>query len=81
MGLGMLSAFGQGVVRIPRAGFPYCQPFTSTGNPNDINRTGYVFVDLAFSSVYGIKTSFEYFAHTPASPGNPGDGFSFFLFE
>lgn len=48
---------------------------------NDSDQTGYVFVDLAFSSVYGIKTSFEYFAYDAALPGNPGDGFSFFLFD
>lgn len=48
---------------------------------NDSDQTGYVFVDLAFSSVYGIKTSFEYFAYNAAIPGNPGDGFSFFLFD
>ncbi|MBN3583007.1 gliding motility-associated C-terminal domain-containing protein [Algoriphagus aestuarii] len=41
---------------------------------------GYVFIDLPFSPTYGIKTSFEYFIHTPSNPGL-GDGFSFFLFD
>ncbi|MDN3204162.1 PKD domain-containing protein [Algoriphagus sp. C2-7] len=57
---------GQGVLRLTN---------------NDANQTGYVFVDLAFSSAYGIKTSFEYFAYDPAFPNEPGDGFSFFLFD
>ncbi|RIW18304.1 PKD domain-containing protein [Algoriphagus lacus] len=48
---------------------------------NDINQRGWVFVDLPFSSAYGIKTSFEYFAYGPISPNEPGDGFSFFLFD
>ncbi|MFC3879715.1 PKD domain-containing protein [Algoriphagus namhaensis] len=49
---------------------------------NDPDQTGYVFVDLPFSSAYGIKTSFEYFAYDPADPlEGPGDGFSFFLFD
>ena len=41
---------------------------------------GYVFIDLPFSPTYGIKTSFEYFLHTPSATGL-GDGFSFFLFD
>lgn len=48
---------------------------------NGADETGYIYVDLPFSSTYGIKTSFEYFAYSPATPGNPGDGFSFFLFD
>lgn len=48
---------------------------------NDPDQTGYVFVDLPFSSAYGIKTSFEYFAYNAFTPGDPGDGFSFFLFD
>ncbi len=58
---------GQGVLRL---------------TSNDPDETGYVFVDLPFSSAYGIKTSFEYFAYDPADPiDGPGDGFSFFLFD
>lgn len=48
---------------------------------NDSDQRGYVFVDLPFSSSYGIKTSFEYFSYGPASPGDVGDGISFFLFD
>jgi large repetitive protein len=48
---------------------------------NDQDQRGWVFVDLPFSSAYGIKTSFEYFAYGPQSPGNPADGLSFFLFD
>ncbi|EAZ82416.1 PKD domain-containing protein [Algoriphagus machipongonensis] len=67
---------------------------TVTFNPRDIkftgngirlvesedNLRGYLFVDLPFSPTYGIKTSFEYFIHTPSAYGL-GDGFSFFLFD
>ncbi|WP_439488469.1 PKD domain-containing protein [Algoriphagus sp.] len=42
---------------------------------------GYLFIDLPFSPTYGIKTSFEYFIHTPNPDGGAGDGFSFFLFD
>ncbi len=42
---------------------------------------GYLFIDLPFSPTYGIKTSFEYFIHTPNPDGASGDGFSFFLFD
>ncbi|MDI1323946.1 MAG: PKD domain-containing protein [Algoriphagus sp.] len=49
---------------------------------NDADQRGYIFVDLPFSSAYGIKTSFEYFAYNPWDPAEgPGDGFSFFLFN
>lgn len=49
---------------------------------NDADQRGYIFVDLPFSSSYGIKTSFEYFAYNPWDPSEgPGDGFSFFLFN
>lgn len=41
---------------------------------------GYLFIDLPFLPTYGIKTSFEYFVHTPSTTGL-GDGFSFFLFD
>lgn len=107
-------------VVLPRAGYPYCQPFTGNagGDPNNLpftvakgdevifgnplgfnprpifltgqalrlttteeNLRGYVFVDLPFSSVYGIKTSFEYFVHSPGNENGLGDGLSFFLFD
>lgn len=49
---------------------------------NDADQRGYVFVDLPFSSAYGIKTSFEYFAYAPWDMiQGPGDGLSFFLFD
>lgn len=111
--LGLMAGESYAQVVIPRDGFPYCEPFTSStprpntvvdGDPtsafltsgtidgagngvlrltdNGVNQRGYVFVDLPFSSVYGIKTSFEYFAYDPASMAfGPGDGFSFFLFD
>ncbi len=47
----------------------------------DPTLVGYVFVDLPFSSVYGIKTSFEYFVHSPGTPDGLGDGLSFFMFD
>ncbi len=31
-----LPFFASGQVFVPRAGFPYCQPFTGSGNPNDL---------------------------------------------
>lgn len=40
-------------------------------------QAGYVYVDIPFSSTYGIKTSFEYFAYG----GTGADGMSFFLFD
>ncbi|OOG70551.1 PKD domain-containing protein [Algoriphagus sp. A40] len=111
--LGLLGNESYAQVAIPRDGFPYCEPFTSStprantifdGDPvsafltsgnldpsnqgvlrltnNDADQRGYVFVDLPFSSAYGIKTSFEYFAYAPWDlVEGPGDGFSFFLFD
>lgn len=38
---------------------------------------GYVFLDVPFSSEYGVKASFEYFMYG----GSGADGFSFFLFD
>ena len=48
---------------------------------NSVNEKGYIFVDLPFSSAYGIKTSFEYFTYAPAVLNSEGDGFSFFMFD
>lgn len=45
------------------------------------DQLGYAFIDLPFSSTYGIKVSFEYFIYNPSNPGNPGDGISFFLYD
>lgn len=56
---------GQGVLRL---------------TSNQINQTGYVYVDIPFSSKYGIKTSFEYFSYGRAG-AEGADGFSFFLFD
>ncbi|GMQ35316.1 hypothetical protein Ataiwa_35890 [Algoriphagus taiwanensis] len=42
---------------------------------------GYSFIDLPFSSTYGIKVSFEYFIYNPVNPLEPGDGISFFLYD
>lgn len=49
--------------------------------PDDFNQRGWVFVDLPFSSAYGIKASFEYFAYGNSPITDKGDGFSFFLFD
>ncbi|MEB2785115.1 PKD domain-containing protein [Algoriphagus persicinus] len=46
---------------------------TSTGT----NENGYVFVDIPFSSAYGLKVSFDYYSYG----GTGADGFSFFMFD
>ncbi|MHA7129412.1 PKD domain-containing protein [Algoriphagus namhaensis] len=44
---------------------------------NGMDENGYVFVDIPFSSAFGLKVSFEF-----ASFGGTGaDGFSFFMFD
>ncbi|KEO75537.1 hypothetical protein EL17_01430 [Anditalea andensis] len=59
---GVEDPVGQGVLRLTPA----------TGNQN-----GYAYVDIPFSSQYGIKTSFEFFMYG----GNGADGLTFFLFD
>ncbi|TDQ19607.1 gliding motility-associated-like protein [Algoriphagus boseongensis] len=49
--------------------------------PDDFDQRGWVYVDLPFSSAYGIKASFEYFAYGSSPINEKGDGFSFFLFD
>lgn len=49
--------------------------------PDDFDQRGWVYVDLPFSSAYGIKASFEYFAYGSSSINQKADGFSFFLFD
>ncbi|WP_317194884.1 PKD domain-containing protein [Algoriphagus pacificus] len=44
---------------------------------NSVNQRGYVYIDIPFSSAYGIKTSFEYFSYG----GDGADGLAFFLFD
>jgi len=44
---------------------------------NQVNQRGYVYIDIPFSSAYGIKTSFEYFSYG----GDGADGIAFFLFD
>ncbi len=44
---------------------------------NEKDQNGYVYVDIPFSSVFGIKTSFEYFSYG----GTGADGLSVFLFD
>ncbi len=44
---------------------------------NQINQRGYVYIDIPFSSVFGIKASFEYFSYG----GNGADGLTIFLFD
>src|SRR5690606_25918281 len=46
-----------------------------TSNGNDEN--GYVFVDIPFSSAFGLKVSFEFSSYG----GTGADGFSFFMFD
>jgi len=48
---------------------------------NTIDQRGYVFVDLPFSSAYGLKVSFEYFAYGGINPTAYADGISFFMFD
>ncbi|MFC3415525.1 PKD domain-containing protein [Algoriphagus hitonicola] len=44
---------------------------------NELDQRGYVYVDIPFSSVFGIKASFEYFSYG----GTGADGLSFFLYD
>lgn len=44
---------------------------------NVANQRGYMYIDQAFSSTYGVKASFEYFTYG----GTGADGFSVFLFD
>lgn len=44
---------------------------------NQRDQRGYVYIDIPFSSAYGIKTSFEYFSYG----GDGADGITFFLFD
>ena len=48
---------------------------------NTTDQRGYVFIDLPFSSAYGIKVSFEYFAFGGINPPAYADGISFFMFD
>ena len=42
-----------------------------------VEQNGYVYIDVAFPSTYGIKTSFEYFMYG----GSGADGLTVFLFD
>jgi hypothetical protein len=44
---------------------------------NQLEQRGYVYIDIPFSSAYGIKTSFEFFSYG----GDGADGIAFFLFD
>lgn len=44
---------------------------------NQLEQRGFVYIDIPFSSTYGIKTSFEYFSYG----GDGADGLAFFLFD
>lgn len=44
---------------------------------NQESQRGFVYIDIPFSSTYGIKTSFEYFSYG----GDGADGLTFFLFD
>jgi len=55
-------AQGQGVLRL---------------TTNVANQRGFMYIDQAFSSSYGVKASFEYFTYG----GTGADGFSVFLFD
>lgn len=41
------------------------------------DENGYVFVDIPFSSKYGLKVSFDYYSYG----GDGADGFNFFMFD
>lgn len=47
---------------------------------NETNQRGYVYIDIPFPSVFGIKASFEYFSYG-GDVVNRADGISFFLFD
>jgi gliding motility-associated-like protein len=47
---------------------------------NQNNQRGYVYIDIPFPSVFGIKASFEYFSYG-GDAVNRADGISFFLFD
>ncbi|WPR77802.1 PKD domain-containing protein [Algoriphagus sp. NG3] len=60
---------GQGALRLTEA----------SGN-TDQGNVGYAYIDIPFSSKYGVKVSFEYFSY--GSTSNVGaDGISFFMFD
>lgn len=44
---------------------------------NEFDQRGFVYVDIPFSSVFGIKASFEYFSYG----GTGADGLAFFLYD
>ncbi|WP_297335493.1 PKD domain-containing protein [Algoriphagus sp.] len=44
---------------------------------NQLDQRGFVYVDIPFSSVFGIKASFEYFSYG----GTGADGLAFFLYD
>jgi len=44
---------------------------------NQTNQRGYLYIDIPFSSVFGIKASFEYFSYG----GNGADGLTVFMFD
>ncbi|MEB2779811.1 PKD domain-containing protein [Algoriphagus sp. C2-6-M1] len=50
---------------------------------NGQNENGYMFVDIPFSSEFGLKVSFEYssFGGIPDMLGRRADGVSFFMFD
>lgn len=47
---------------------------------NQTNQRGYVYIDIPFPSVFGIKASFEYFSYG-GDVISRADGISFFLFD
>jgi gliding motility-associated-like protein len=47
---------------------------------NQTNQRGYVYIDIPFPSVFGIKASFEYFSYG-GDVLRRADGISFFLFD
>ncbi|NVK53262.1 MAG: hypothetical protein HWD85_10035, partial [Flavobacteriaceae bacterium] len=50
-------------------------------NLSDPSQLGYAFINLPFSSTYGLKVSFEYFIYNDLPNEDPGDGISFFLYD
>lgn len=44
---------------------------------NQTDQRGYVYIDIPFSSIFGIKASFEYFSYG----GNGADGLTIFMFD
>lgn len=48
---------------------------------NATYQSGFTYIDIPFSTEYGVKVSFEYFSYGGTVVGGGADGFSFFMFD